>query len=282
MQDLINACVQTGDPSALVSLLEGRELRMLRYAARRLAARHRSHPDALFQQIDSLRSLPDPTAHALACQLVRPAFRHDPERALAYLPSLIDSDDWTLRDAACEVTGRLLRDDFSTTRSVLASWDPHGSSNLARALIVSVVRASDPRHPERAEPMLKLLEPLLSNGEAIVRRNLGPSALATHLLAQYPVETFEYLVKWSTSNDPQTLWYVAMALSGPAAAPIAKKALIILRKLALDDRRLVWRAVSSAVWKLGRRRPDIVRPELARWLEDEQRVHAAREALKHL
>jgi len=44
----------------------------------------------------------------------------------------------------------------------------------------------------------------------------------------------------------------------------------------------VWRAVASALWKLGRRRPDIVRPELSRWLEDERRIPVAREALKHI
>ena len=89
-------------------------------------------------------------------------------------------------------------------------------------------------------------------------------------------------MKWSTFNDAQTLWNVAMALSAPPAVPIAKKALIVLRKLSLDERRFVWRAVASALWKLGRKRPDIVRPELARWLEDERRVDVAREAIKHL
>ena len=103
-----------------------------------------------------------------------------------------------------------------------------------------------------------------------------------HLLRHYPTMTFEYLVKWSTSNDPQVLWNVAMAFTGQPAAPLAKKALIVLRKLSLDERRYVWRAVSSAMWRLGRKRPEIVRPELVRWLEDERRVDVAREALKHL
>jgi hypothetical protein len=96
------------------------------------------------------------------------------------------------------------------------------------------------------------------------------------------MNAFEYLVQWSTSNEPPVLWNVAMAFSAPPAAPIAKKALIVLRKLSLDERRPVWRAVSSAMWKLGRHSPEIVRPELMRWLEDERRVEVAREALKHI
>jgi hypothetical protein len=73
-----------------------------------------------------------------------------------------------------------------------------------------------------------------------------------------------------------------MSFSAPPAAEIARKALIVLRKLSLDERRIVWRAVSSAMWKLGRRCPETVRPELMRWLEDERRCDVAREALKHL
>ena len=56
----------------------------------------------------------------------------------------------------------------------------------------------------------------------------------------------------------------------------------VWQKLSLDERRYVWRAGASAMWKLGRKRPEIVRPELLRWLEDDRRVDVAREALKHL
>jgi hypothetical protein len=73
-----------------------------------------------------------------------------------------------------------------------------------------------------------------------------------------------------------------MAFACPSAAPIAKRALIVLRKLALDERRMVWRAAAAALWQLGRRRPDVVRPELERWLEDDVRGKVAREALKYL
>jgi hypothetical protein len=175
-----------------------------------------------------------------------------------------------------------LRDDFSRTIAVLETWHTKRSTNLYRALAIAAIRASDPMHLERAEPLLQLLEPLLCEREPIVRRNLGPSAIGAHLLAHYPSLTFEYLVKWSTSYDAQTLWNVAMALSAPPAVPITKKALIVLRKLSLDERRLVWRAVAAAMWKLGRKRPEIIRPELSRWLEDERRVNVAREAIKYL
>jgi len=163
----------------------------------------------------------------------------------------------------------------------LRVWREEASENVRRAVVVAAGRAACPEHPEWAEPLLKLLEPLLEDRDKLVRRSLPP-AIGGSLLSSYPMTTFEYIVNWSTASDPQVLWNVAMALSTAAAAGMVKKALIVLRKLSLDERRYVWRAVASAMWKLGRKRPEIVRPELGRWLEDERRVDVAREALKHI
>jgi hypothetical protein len=128
---------------------------------------------------------------------------------------------------------------------------------------------------------MRLVDSLLADRDPTVRRLLGPSALGAFLGA-YPDVTFDSLIGWSTSSDPQVLWNVAMAFTAASAAPLAKRALIVLRKLALDERRTVWRAVAAAMWQLGRRRPDVVRPELERWLADETRAKVAREALKYL
>ena len=282
MRDQIDILIEEGKLGALSPLLDSADTQTMRYAAKQLVNALQESDEDLFEHIEELVSTTSSASHLLACQLIPHAYTSKRKKAIAFLPQLIESDDWTIRDAACEVAGRLLRENFSRTIGVLESWRSRGSVNLYRAIVISVIRASDPMHLERAEPMLKLLEPLLLVGEPIIRRNLGPSAIGVHLLAHYPSQTFDYLVRWSTSNNAQTLWNVAMALSAPPAVPITKKALIVLRKLSLDERRLVWRAVASAMWKLGRKRPDIIRPELARWLEDERRVDVAREAIKHL
>lgn len=282
MRDQIDILIEEGKLNALSPLLDSADMQTMRYAARQLVNALQESDEDLFEHIEKLVSTTSSASHLLACQLIPHAYTTKRKKAISFLPQLIESDDWTIRDAACEVAGRLLRENFSRTIGVLESWRSRGSVNVYRAIVVAAIRASDPTHLERAEPLLKLLEPLLSVGEPIVRRNLGPSAIGVHLLAHYPSQTFEYLVKWSTSNNAQTLWNVAMALSAPPAVPITKKALIVLRKLSLDERRLVWRAVASAIWKLGRKRPDIIRPELARWLEDERRINVAREAIKHL
>lgn len=282
MRDKIDNLIEIGQYRALSPLLHSADIRMIRYASKQLAHSLQESNEDLLEQLEGLLADPASASQHLACQLIPHASKAQRKKAIAFLPQLIESADWMVRDAACEVAGRLLRKDFSWMIGILEAWRSQGSINLYRAIAIAAIRAADPMHLERAEPLLNLLEPLLSEAEPIVRRNLGPSAIGMHLLAHYPSQTFEYLAKWSTSNDAQTLWNVAMAFSAPPAVPIAKKALIVLRKLSLDERRLVWRAVASALWKLGRKRPDIIRPELARWLEDERRVSVAREAIKYL
>ena len=282
MRDQIDKLIGKGRHSGLSKLLDGVDVRTTRYAAQQLAVALQEDDEDLLEAIEGLLAKPSTGSQHLACQLIPYAYKKKRKKAMGFLPQLIESKDWTIRDAACEVTGRLLRDDFSRTIGILETWRSQGSINLYRALAIAAIRAANPMHLERAEPLLNLLEPLLIEREPIVRRNLGPSAIGAHLLAHYPSQTFEYLAKWSTSYDAQTLWNVAMAFSAPPAVPIAKKALIVLRKLSLDERRLVWRAVASALWKLGRKRPDLIRPELTRWLEDERRVDVAREAIKYL
>lgn len=282
MRNQIDHLIETGEHPALSLLLDGADIQSTRYAAKHLSATLRENGDDLLEFIDARLSETSNGSHHLACQLIPYAYDIKRKQASSYLHQLVESEDWTLRDAACEMAGRLLRDDFSRMLPVLEAWRSQPSINVFRALVIATIRAADPMRLERADPLLKLLEPLLSEREQIVRKNLGPSAIGTTLLACYPSQTFECLAKWSTSYDAQTLWNVAMAFSAPAAVPIAKKALIVLRKLSLDERRLVWRAVASAMWKLGRKRPDLIRPELARWLEDDRRVNVAREAIKYL
>lgn len=276
MRERIDRAIAEGKHESLGRILAGARAPEHRYAARKIAAAGSALPPAR-----SLAERPEAPARHVACQLVPEIYPDSPDVAVGLLYRLVDDDDWTVRDAASEVCGKLLCTDFAAILDRLRSWRDETSNNVRRAVVVAAGRAACPEHPEWGEPLLKLLEPLLADRDKLVRRSLPP-AIGGSLLHAYPMITFEYIVKWSTESDPQVLWNVAMALSTPTAAGMVKKVLIVLRKLSLDERRYVWRAVASAMWKLGRRRPEIVRPELARWLEDERRVEVAREALKHI
>ncbi len=265
----------------MAEILEGAQTPELRYAVKQLV-RSTQSAEILLGHAVKLAARSEPASRHVACGLLPKAYPSDPQRTLELLLQLADDPDWTVRESAGDACGRLLRTDYSTMMEILREWREHSSANVRRAVLIAAAKAAQTRRLEWAEPLLKLIEPLLSDRDSTLRRNLGPFAIGTSLLRYYPDMTFEYLVKWSTSNDEQVLWNVAMSFSASAGARLVKKALIVLRKLSLDERRYVWRAVASAMWKLGRKKPEIVRPELARWLEDERRVDVAREALKYL
>jgi len=281
MREEIDRAITKNAPAQLASILESATASEIGYAARRLAQTDTT-PEATLERAEALAHRSEASTRHVACHLVFRIYSDGSSLGISLLEQLLDDEDWAVRDTAATMAGRLLRKDFDGMIDAVRSWRESPSAAVRRACVVAAGRAAHPRHIEWAEPLLKLLEPLLDDRDPLLRRALGPSTLGGSLLDCYPTLAFEYLTQWSTSNDPQILWNVAMAFSAPPAATMARKALIILRKLSLDERRYVWRAVASALWKLGRKCPEIVRPELARWLEDERRTDVAREALSYL
>jgi len=281
MREAIDRVIETGELEKLPSVLQGAGMPDVYYAVKRIV-RMSDHDEPLLHVAERFASCEEAEPRHVACGLIAEAYLQDPEKSVALLYRLVDDPDWTVRESAGDACGRALRNDFDGMSEVLREWRTDQSDSVRRAILIAVIKASQSRTPGWGEPLLKLIEPLLVDRAVVVRRNLGPFALGSAMLSHYPSITFEYLVNWSTNTDEQTLWNVAMAFSASAAPPLVKRALIVLRKLSLDERRYVWRAVAAAMWKLGRKKPEVVRPELARWLEDERRVHVAREALRFL
>ncbi len=281
MREAIDRLVGAGEMGALIEALASARSSEICHVVKRLAETD-GRSGVLVERAQEWSVRPEPVARHVACGLLAEGYDNTPDRVRNLLLVLADDPEWTVREAAGEACGAILRNDFAAGAEILRDWSGHPSAGVRRTVLTAVARTAQTRRLEWREPLLKLVEPLLPDREAAVRRALGPLVLGSVLLRAYPDVTFEYLVRWSTSSDEQTLWNVAMSFSSAGAPPIAKKALIVLRKLSLDERRYVWRAVASAMWKLGRKKPEVIRPELARWLEDERRVTVAREALRHL
>ncbi len=266
---------------SLPEVLAGARTGEIRYAVKRIASVAEDE-DELLGRAEEWVGHSDPAVRQLACGLAEEGYKADRKRAVAVLQRLADDPESSVRDAAGRACGRLLARDFPHMLAELYEFRADPSPRVRRTTAIAAMIAGREKRLEWAEPLLKLIEPLLADRDPEVRRSIGPLAIGGGLLRDYPDTAFEYLVKWSTSNDEQVLWNVAMSFSGAGGPPLVKKALIVLRRLSLDERRYVWRAVASAMWKLGRKRPEIVRPEISRWLEDERRVEVARAALKYL
>jgi HEAT repeat protein len=205
-----------------------------------------------------------------------------PDQAVDRLRTLASDKDRFVRETAVHALGALLAQRFAEVYPLFGTWRGDPDPLVRRAVVLAAAAAADPVRLDWAGPLLKLLEPLLSDRTPEVRNALGPGVLAHTFFPVYPDDTFEQLTYWSASHDEQVLWHVAMAMTGPGVEARARKALILLRRLSLDERRYVRGAVVRALARLGQACPDPTASELRRWLDDEDRAPVAREALRYL
>jgi 3-methyladenine DNA glycosylase AlkC len=143
-------------------------------------------------------------------------------------------------------------------------------------------KAANERREEWAEFLLDLVEPLLADRQQYVRKNLGPYAIGDGLLRCHPRPTLARLYRWADDPREEVRWNVAMAFRSFGGTRNLQDALEILRQLAADERRFVWRAAASALHYLGKRHPKVVRPLVESWLQDEKRARAAEVALRYI
>jgi 3-methyladenine DNA glycosylase AlkD len=200
----------------------------------------------------------------LAAMILRPLItthRGDVERSIHRLAR---DDDWEVRETAASLLGDALERAFSDYLKPAQAWIAGGDTRLRRAVIVAAKYAARSRHPERAETLLDLIEPALSDHDEYVRRNLGPFAIGDQLLRSYPDATFARLERWARDPDENVRWNVAATFTSASGARVAERGFGILAFLASDTRPFVTRAVSAAVRNILKRRPEL-RDAVAEW-----------------
>lgn len=144
-----------------------------------------------------------------------------------------------------------------------------------RAVVLAVKYAARRDKPERVPQLLALLEPLLGDEEAYVRRNLGQSAIGDVLLRVDPKETLKTLREWSRDRDQFVRWNVAMAFASSIGSfhwPAAKS---ILERLARGPEPLVRSAVAKAMRRCRHRYTEDVEEARLRWFKDRDRAPTA-------
>ncbi len=235
--------------------------------------------DGALRWADSLLAHSSHGARAAAAVLARTS--EEAETIGARLHTLATHEESRVRAAAAQALGLQLTERFAELLPVVQSWATDPSPSVRRAAVEATAQPASTGNFSWAEPLLRTLGPLLSDRCPQVRRSLGPGVLARVYLDSLPDDTVEHLAQWSTSHNEQVLWNVAMTLSGPAVGRVAGKALIVLRKLALDDRPYVRAAVTAALTSLTTHAPRIAVARLERWLADDERAPVARAALRH-
>jgi len=218
---------------------------------------------------------------SLMLTLGNPYPNHEKE-VKSLLLTLGNDPNWETREAASDAFASVLLKNFDKVYFQFQEWVRQDSENIRRAIALAAKKVAKSRKREYGEPLLRLVEPFLADKSVYVRRNLGPFAIGDGLLRAYPGLTMQYVKRWSRERNEQVLWNVAMVFSAAEGAKHCDEALSILRRLAADRRRYVWRAVASALKNLGRRKPEKVKPELSRWLLNGKRRKVAEIALHHI
>ncbi|QAA77125.1 MAG: hypothetical protein BIP78_1359 [Candidatus Bipolaricaulis sibiricus] len=197
--------------------------------------------------------------------------------ALGHLRTLVSDDDRYTREAAVQAVVQLWHERFEEAYPILGAWRTDPNPLVRRAVVLAAGGIAEPLRLDRVAPLFSLLDPFVRDRAPEVRAAVE-GVLAHALFTAYPEDTFEQLTYWSASHDTGVLSHVATAL-GQAPATIGRRALIVLRRVALADGRPVRAAVVRAMANLAPACPDAVGTELRRWLSDPERAAIAREAL---
>ncbi|HEY4689332.1 MAG TPA: DNA alkylation repair protein [Anaerolineae bacterium] len=246
-----------------------------RLAARMIRAHFADRPRDLSAWCKQLLARPDHNTHEVGLILLPDVYTLHPIYAQRQLLKFADSPNWEVREFAGSVAGQILDEHFNMFYPVMKKWSRHASENVRRAVVIATMQASDAKKPERGPKLMRLLDPLMADPARYVRVNLGQFAISLSLLKNYPELTLKWLNAQSRKADENVRWNVAMVWSAVGGRKHAVEGARLLHRLAADDRRFVWRAVASAAVKLGRARPDVVKPLVRKWRTDPRRKHAA-------
>lgn len=251
-------------------------------AARLIRSKLRSDRSALFAWMQRLLTHVDFNAHQVGLILLSEVYEHKPGAALRLLKTAADSDNWAVREYAGTCAGRILNAHFAEVYEVMTTWAQDKSENVRRAVVIATMEAAKANEPKRGAKLLKLIEPLMGDDSRYVRVNLGPFAISLALLKNYPELTLKFLKKHASRKNEYGRWNVAMVWSAVGGRKYAADGARLLDQLAADERRFVWRAVASAAVKLGKARPDVIKPLLMKWQSDPKRQHVAAVAKRYL
>jgi hypothetical protein len=282
----LRACIEMRDLERLIALVdESGRVPTVRQADKLVKRLLAGEPETIYGWGVAMAGRQEWAARMMASWLFSPFYAEHPAEVQLLLLRLADDENWTIREGAAGGFSQVLGDHFESVYPLFREWSRHPSENVRRAVVLAVmpVVRDGKKGAERVKPCLDLLEPLLADPSQYVRKNLGPFAIGAAILNHYPDLTFATLERWRERYaDENTRWNLAMAVSASGGVAHVSRSLAFLHTLAADDRRTVWRAVASAARALGKKRPDVVVPELRRWLDDPARQRVAETALKYL
>lgn len=172
---------------------------------------------------------------------------------------MADSPDWEVREDAAVKIKKLNDKFFLEYLPVWRKWVKDSNPNIRRAVEVGLLRIKKEFVPHA----LDLLDPLMSDDNSYVRKNCGLFALS-HVGYKDSGATFQRLRKWMKIDNKNVRWNVAMCLGVWFDQTYPDESLKLLKILAKDKEKFVWRAAASSLVKQIRKHPKL-RQEVFSW-----------------
>jgi 3-methyladenine DNA glycosylase AlkD len=232
-----------------------RSLRLIRGA-------HAGQPSQLCELALSLVAAEFPACQQLGAILLAEQYPAHPADVAAALRRLAESPHHEVREWAASACGQVLAGHCEPFGTELRAWSRAPLPDVRRTVALAVMYAARHPHLAGADPLLDLLEPLLSDQEPCVRNSLGRVAIGAGLLGCCPEATLSRLERWAGSDEEQVRWNVAMAFATAEGARHPERARTILGRLAADPHSMVRQAVRAALRNLEKRSPGSVRLDL--------------------
>lgn len=173
------------------------------------------------------------------------------DKLLQRIRMMADDVDWTVRENAASEIKNINDKQFTTYLPVWREWVSDPNLNIRRAVEVGLLRIPKAYYGEAFE----LLVPLLFDDDPYVRKNCGPFALSA-VGYRNPEDAFRRFRELIKSENGNVRWNIAMCLGVMFGVRYPKQSISLLKTLAKDERRFVWRAVASSLIKLLRRFPE--------------------------
>lgn len=181
------------------------------------------------------------------------------EKLLEKIRKLACNEDWGKRENAAVEIKKINDKYFEDYYPIWEKWIKDRNPKIRRAVEVGLLRI-DKKYVKKS---LELLKPLLYDDNIYVRKNCGPFSLS-HVCYKNPDLAFSKIKEWMTIDEVNVRWNIAMCLGAWFGQKNPKKSLKLLKPLAKDKRKFVWRAVASSLIKILRKYPEL-KKEVYSW-----------------
>ncbi|MDP5272848.1 HEAT repeat domain-containing protein [Chengkuizengella axinellae] len=189
--------------------------------------------------------------------LIAEHFELNPEEVNDTLLRLADSDHWEVREWVASACSIILVHHFQEYYPRFYLWTKDESPNVRRAVAVAVKYVSRSKNQEIADSLIDLVEPLLSDQDSYVKKNLGAFAIGDGLLKYYPHQVMDRIRNWISIDDENVRWNIAKIFSSAEGMKYIEDSIEQFNILMNDSRPTVKKAVNSTVNKLKKRDPEL-------------------------